>query len=322
MRLLLSQLFYTTFPDTGFQILASPQVPKEIERVFSQQIIARYWNAYNPPPSGYQAAYLHQVTPEHTLLGWLYNDGADELGRSHVPYFVCYHLAQPLLDFELKCLFTCLQLGPLFLIDRHRPPETVPQFIVQDMDTYQSVRPGVSIPTSLQKQSLIALQECKSIDLFVPKIDRHILQLDAQNSLEEHQATLAIYERSFLDTDVLSSPPLTLTEASSLVIPKEDNLPNNLLAESDVKDDLKRYQIREKLILVGLFASLLAFGFGLYALIYALKSPPKSGKNPSYIPSKFENVKRSLNKGINIHSNAGKNKGDVHKLWETAIHLG
>jgi len=43
-----------------------------MERVASQR-----WDSYEPPKSGYRAVYLHQVTPDHSLFGWLYNDADD-----------------------------------------------------------------------------------------------------------------------------------------------------------------------------------------------------------------------------------------------------
>ncbi|PSB05051.1 hypothetical protein [Merismopedia glauca] len=297
MRLILSQLFYTSFAGLGFKTLASPQVPREIHQAFNQQIVARYWNAYNPPPRGYQAAYLHQVTPEHTLFGWLYNDGTDELGRNHVPCFVCYYLAQPILDFELENLFTCLQLGPISLIDRSNPPESLSQLMIQDLNNYQSVRRGVSIPTSMRKQSLIALQQCELINLFIPEIDRHILQIDLSDISAEHIATLSVYDKSISDTASMEVPNLSIDlpiDPSLLVIEKDQNIQGSSLSElirvSDLKDALKPEKSRDIFILVGLAASISALLFGLYTLIYTTNKSPNPPKNPSSIHRKFENA--------------------------------
>jgi len=41
----------------------------------------------------------------------------DDLGRSHIPYFLCY-LAERLNTAQLANIFTCLQRGPVGLIER------------------------------------------------------------------------------------------------------------------------------------------------------------------------------------------------------------
>jgi len=48
------------------------------------------------------------MTLEHNLFGWLYNDGMDDLGRSHtlLPLLL---LAERLNTAQLANIFTCLQ---------------------------------------------------------------------------------------------------------------------------------------------------------------------------------------------------------------------
>ena len=106
MPVLLNQLVYTSFSEVGFRAISSIQVPTQIQQAFIQQVVYKYWDSYDPPRSGYRAAYVHQVSPEHTLFGWMYNDGHDDLGRSHVPYFVCYYLAELLDAVQLENIFT------------------------------------------------------------------------------------------------------------------------------------------------------------------------------------------------------------------------
>jgi hypothetical protein len=290
MRLILSQLFYTSFPGVGFKTLASPQVPREIDQAFTEQIVARYWNAYNPPPRGYQAAYLHQITPEHTLFGWLYNDGNDEMGRNHVPCFVCYYLAQPLLEFELEKLFLCLQLGPAFLIDRDRPPESISQLTIQDLNTYKTVRQGVTIPASMRKQSLIALQQGELINIFIPEIDRHILQIDLNQLSEEHIATLSIYDKSISNTAAVPLPDLLLDKPvdPSLLVVEKDSIIRGKYFREVMKEPEK---LRDIFIFVGLFASVSAFVFGLYILFYKTRISPEGSEKPSSIHRQSENAK-------------------------------
>jgi phosphate transport system substrate-binding protein len=184
MRLLLSQLVYTSFSGIGFKTLASPEIPPEIKRAFQERVISEYWNAYNPPKSGYRAAYLHQVTPEHTLFGWLYNDGTDDIGRGDVPCFICYYLPAPLLEFELENLFTCLQKGPLTQIDRRNYPNSLDTIVVKDVRNYQPTRSGVMIPIAAQKQSLLSLQRGQVIDLFVPLEELEVFNNFTDRSLE------------------------------------------------------------------------------------------------------------------------------------------
>ena len=169
MALLLGQLVYTSFPRVGYRVLASAKVPMEIQQAFIQQIVYQYWDAYNPPKSGYRGAYLHQVTPEHTLFGWLYNDGLDDLGRSHLPYFICYYLPELLHAVQLENIFTCLQRGPVALIDRQSLPDTLETIVIPDLSSYQPARIGVAIPSDVRNCShIIALQHNRLLDIFVP----------------------------------------------------------------------------------------------------------------------------------------------------------
>lgn len=168
MPVFLGQLIYTSFPGVGLRALASAQVPIEIEQSFIQQVVYQHWDSYNPPNSGYRATYLHQVTPEHTLFGWLYNDEVDDLGRSHVPYFVCYYLAELLQAVQLENIFNCLQRGPVALIDRQSLPDALETIVVPDLSSYQPARIGVAIPSSVRDRSHIALQQRRLLGLFVP----------------------------------------------------------------------------------------------------------------------------------------------------------
>lgn len=193
MHLLIGQIVYTSLDNIGFKSLASSQVPQKIQQAFLQRIAAKYWDIYNPPPSGYQAIYLHQLTSEHTLFGWLYSEGSsDELDRSSVPYFHCYYLAEPLRDFHLENIFTCLQKGPVSLIDRQRPPATLKPIVIQTPWTfnnkfwsYQSSRPGLEVPIDVRDRSYIDLYQGKLLDIFIPlAVPQSVSQLKSPNSLE------------------------------------------------------------------------------------------------------------------------------------------
>jgi len=168
MDLLLGQLVYTSFPGVGLTTLKSAQVPDEIQQAFIHQVIYQHWDSYNPPTSGYRAVYLYQITPEQSLFGWLYNDGVDDVGRSHVPYFICYYLGKPLLNFELEIIFTCLHQGPVALIDRHSPEASLQTIVIPDLWSYQGVRSGVKLPLHVRQDSHIALKQGQLLDMFVP----------------------------------------------------------------------------------------------------------------------------------------------------------
>ncbi len=181
MPLLLGQLLYTSFSRVGFRTIASAEVPAEIRQAFLQQVVYKHWDSYNPPSAGYRAVYLHQLIPEHCLFGWLYSDGRDDLGRCHVPYFLCYYLNDFLQPARLENIFTCLQRGPVALIDQNSLPATLETLIFPDF-SYQPAYLGVAIPSDVRKGSRIALQEGKLLDIFIPVGEQELV---ADNSISE-----------------------------------------------------------------------------------------------------------------------------------------
>ena len=170
MSLRLGQIVYTSFPKEGFKTLVSAEVPSEIQQAFIQQVVYQHWNSYKPPRAGYRAAYVHQVTLEHTLFGWLYHKGMDDLGRSHLPYFVCYYLPERLHPVLLANIFTCLQRGPIELIARLNPPSSLDTLFEPNLCSYQPARKGVEIPLSVCEQSHTSLKQGKLLKLFVPSL--------------------------------------------------------------------------------------------------------------------------------------------------------
>lgn len=177
MDLLLGQLVYTSFTKIGFKTLASEQVPTEIQEAFMDHVVGSHWDPYKLLPSEYRAVFLYQVTQEHSLFGWLYNDGVDDLGRSHVPYFICYYLAEPLYAFLLENICTFLHKGPVELIDRHSLPFTLKDLIVPDLWEYQPARPGVLIPWDVRKQIHTALKQGELINIFVPFNEEVVIEV-------------------------------------------------------------------------------------------------------------------------------------------------
>lgn len=207
MSLLLGQLVYTSFPMVGFQSLTSEQVPRSIQQAFIQHVAHRRWDAYNPPKVGYRAAYLYQVTLEHTLFGWLYNDGLDDLGRSHVPYFVCYHLAEQLGTDQLETIFTFLHGGPVAILDRQSFPLSLETVAVPDLWNYQPTCVGVAIPAEVRDRAYTALEQERLLDLFVPADQPEII-----TKLNEH-----IYKQQ-VDLSVCSADQARSSKASAVIL--------------------------------------------------------------------------------------------------------
>lgn len=173
------QLVYTSFARAGFKVLTSARVTMEIQLAFTQMVY-RHWDSYNPPSSEYQAAYLHQVTPEHSLFGWLYNDETDDFGRKGVPYFLCYYLADRLDAVQLENIFNCLQKGPVALTDRHSA--TLETIVAPDLWSYQPVRRGLTIPASVRKHTQAALKERRLLDLFV-EVDKQKIAIELNKQI-------------------------------------------------------------------------------------------------------------------------------------------
>jgi WD40 repeat protein len=166
MALQLGQLIYTNFDEVGFSTLSSAEIPLPIQKAFAARIVYQYWKAHRPRP-GYQAVYLHQISPTEILFGWLYNDEADGLGQGYAPYFVCYYWAGVLKPAQLKALLSCLRIGPVALLDRHFLPESIDSVVITDPYRYRSARPGIAIPLEIQDQSARVLEQKEFLKVFV-----------------------------------------------------------------------------------------------------------------------------------------------------------
>ncbi len=222
MYLFLGQLVYTSFALRGFRTLASTSVPLEIQQAFMQRV-SQYWDSYNPPPPGYRAVYLYQVSPEQTLFGWLYNDGADDIGRSDVPLFVCYYLTEPLFEFQLANIFTCLEKGPVALIDRHNPSTCLKTKVIPNLWSYQPARAGVAIGLAVRQRSFFALRQGELLEMFVPVYEQEtVIDLNGR-TYEQQIATLSIYTSYViyglnLDTTDLDAQKPTPDETTAIQV--------------------------------------------------------------------------------------------------------
>jgi hypothetical protein len=193
MTLRLGQLLYTSFPKVGFHIVTSPEVPAEARQAFVQKVTHQLWDAYNPPDNGYRAVYIYQEALDWTLFAWLYNDGTDDRGRSHVPYFVGHYLAGPLSPEQLDNIFALLRKGPSMAIVRQAPPEYLEEAVAPDLWDYKPVRAGVAVPAKICKQAYKALAEGKCVEIFVSGNDNdEEYGSDAHTSLSNLSSSLMI----------------------------------------------------------------------------------------------------------------------------------
>ncbi len=187
MSLRLGQLLYTSFPDVGFNIIASPEVPPEARQAFVQTVTHQLWDAYNPPDNGYRAVYIYQEAPDRTLFGWLYNDGADDRGRSHVPYFIGHYLEGPLSPEQLDNIFTLLRKGPSTAIDRQTPPEALEAAFAPDLWDYKPARAGVAVPAKTREQAYRDLAKGELVEMFVSGDEEYKLDEDYLAEFEEEE---------------------------------------------------------------------------------------------------------------------------------------
>ncbi|BAU64032.1 WD repeat-containing protein [Stanieria sp. NIES-3757] len=169
MALVVDQLVYTSFPETGFKLLTSGQISSQLQQFFLEMIVHQYWNAYKPPPLGYQAAFLRQVDTDNSVFGWLYNDVNDDFERVNIPYFLCYYCDRSLNAQHLNTIFNCLQRGPISKLDCHDLLlHSLNPVYLSDFEDYQSAQIGITIPSVIRQQSLVFLQQNQLLNLLIP----------------------------------------------------------------------------------------------------------------------------------------------------------
>ena len=95
------------------------------------------------------------------------------MGRSHVPYFICYYLPGLLHAVHLENIFTCLHRGPVELIDRLCP--VVLDIVAPDLWSYQPARMGVSISLCVRKCSYAEIQQGRLLNLLIPANEQEIV---------------------------------------------------------------------------------------------------------------------------------------------------
>ncbi|MGF1604057.1 MAG: hypothetical protein ACFCU8_18985 [Thermosynechococcaceae cyanobacterium] len=149
MSFVVSQIVYSSFPKVGYQVFASPDVSAQLKSTFVEQIVYVHWDVYEPPPEGYRAGFVHQISLAQTFFGWIFNDGTDDYGRLHTPYCLGYYLKQTLEPDLVDLMLQCLQAGPCDLISRQTVPSQIERVkITQRIQTAA----GISITAAQQQQ--------------------------------------------------------------------------------------------------------------------------------------------------------------------------
>jgi hypothetical protein len=157
-----SPLIYTSVPGSGFGLQADLNIPVEAQEIFLEKIVNRHWDAYAPPEPGSCALYFYQISLEEHLFGWLYCEGQDDFGRTHVPYFLA-HYYRGLLNFQhMETILTYLQFGPETI------PTSMEPILVPNFWNYEPSRPGVRIPVAVREAVAMGNVTGKLLDLYVP----------------------------------------------------------------------------------------------------------------------------------------------------------
>jgi hypothetical protein len=150
MPLVVDQIVYSSFPQIGYQVFASPEISTQIKTTFVEQVVYAHWDVYEPPPAGYRAGFIHQISLAQTFFGWLFNDGADDYGRLHTPYCLGYYLKRTLGSESVDLILQCLQAGPLDLISRQIIPTQIKRLTITQAN--QRTAEGVVITATQQQQ--------------------------------------------------------------------------------------------------------------------------------------------------------------------------
>jgi hypothetical protein len=201
------QIIYTSFDQLGFQLITGPQVSDTLKTIFMEKVVHQYWNAYNPPGKNFQLNYLYQISRKNILFGWMFIDDQDELGRQNIPYFVSYYLTSPLDSVSLNLILTCLERGPMQMLDRCFPLEFLENIEIQhgELAQYKPVRKGVSISSDARQQCLTLLQQGELLSLLC--------------STEEQVSIQPLIENAFFQASIPHNKPTVTAPSSQRILP-------------------------------------------------------------------------------------------------------
>jgi len=283
MDLPLNQLVYTSFSYVGFGLLTSEQVPLHIEQTFLKQVVYRHWNAFEHENHSYRAAYLLQITPEDWLFGWLYNDERDDIDRSHIPHFICYHLKEPLYAFCIEKICACLQKGPVELVDHHSFSNCLEPLILKDVSSYQEARSGVVISWEVRQQIHMNLKQGKLTDLFIPvKEDERLIE----RSLPVEPQQVVAKDKSADNASLL--PLIPLKEHQTLIERSLPVEPQQVVAKDKSPDNHSLALNRNSILLLGIgfgiITSLVVTAFIYVCFMTSVRNQPTQSPSQNALP--------------------------------------
>jgi WD40 repeat protein len=168
MPLSVEQLVYTSFSGLGSRTLTSEKMPESIEQAFVKAVVHPFWK--NPAYVGLKmtAAYLHQLSTDGFLFGWLYCDEILQETEELTARFVCYYSTQVIDDAQLELIFNCLEKGPVTSFEDLDNLTELEAIVLPDSGNYESTRPGVPIPSSVRALNRLLLYKQKLLHCFVP----------------------------------------------------------------------------------------------------------------------------------------------------------
>ncbi|AFZ33810.1 WD repeat-containing protein [Stanieria cyanosphaera PCC 7437] len=219
MALFVDQLVYTSFPEIGFKLLTSGQITPQLQQLFLELVVDRCWNAYQPPPPGYQAAFLRQIDADNSFFGWLKSDINDDFERINVPYFLGYYCDRPLTAQQLNNIFNCLQRGPLSQINRHDLLfHSLEPVYIPDFNGYQSAGMEMKISPVIRQHSLVVLQQNQLLNLLIPTQPSSInpLEIVLRNAIAEKMGISGAV--LITQTGELLTKPISLERKTQLIL--------------------------------------------------------------------------------------------------------
>jgi Caspase domain/Anaphase-promoting complex subunit 4 WD40 domain/WD domain, G-beta repeat len=206
MPLSVEQLVYTSFSGLGSRTLTSEKMPESIEQAFVKAVVHPFWK--NPAYVGLKmtAAYLHQLSTDGFLFGWLYCDEIPQASEELTARFVCYYSTQVIDDAQLELIFNCLEKGPVTSFEDLDNLTELEAIVLPDSN-YESTRPGVPIPSSVRALNRLLLYKQKLLHCFVP------LEVSS-STVESQEQPLDTPESKVVDSSSLTLPVVVESSAS------------------------------------------------------------------------------------------------------------
>lgn len=287
----LNQLVYTSFPDTGFKgfkLVTSGQVPLRTQQIFLKQVVDRYRNAIKNQNPGFRAIYLLQIASEEWLFGWLYNDIWENLehnGGNNIPYFICYHLAEPLYAFRIEKVCACLQKGPVELSDRDRVAVSPEPLILKDLSLYKEARSGVVIPWEVRQQIYSSLEQGNLVDIFI-SVNQQEKVTEPVNPVQPQQQ--AVNDKN-TDNHSLQQPLISLTQQQEIIERQEPAEPQKLVIKNESGIDSSLLIDKNVILMIGMslgaISIMVVMGF-IYILLNTSSFVPNQPiQSPSHLNS-------------------------------------